>query len=267
METAIPLVNLVAWAAVVACIASTVHCAIHVKRHARLFTSLTFFALSWAPLLPYYGLQLGKELPKGLSEVFELLPAYNGLLLTLAGGPLRREAAIRNGGRDPGIAKFDTWALYALYAMVLPHVISIPNAPDFLSRYHTHIVMVLGTGFTFLGFISILQGLKKLTERKPIDRKLWVLLTAVSILYLATELWYTIVLLPNPDMQMASGFKWAYAAFKIFFTALFLVIVVRQLHRRASRNESTVRKRAKRLKKRKRAGRRSGTPGETIQTV
>ena len=110
---------------------------------------------------------------KGLGEVFELLPAYSGLLLTLAGGPLRREAVVRKTHRDPGVGEYDSWALAALYAIVLPHVLAVPGASEFLLKLHGQIIIIIGTLLTFLGFISLLQGLWKLTETDHFGRVTW----------------------------------------------------------------------------------------------
>lgn len=228
META---ASIIAWGAIVACIVATVLCATtYAKRHARLFTSLAFFAFGWALLLPYYGLQnyaLQMEtLPKGLSEIGELLPAYSGLLLTMAGGPLRREAVVREGHRDRGIGKHDALVLHALYFIALPHVLAVPGIPDI--QYHKQFVMILGTGFTVLGFFSILAGLSRLILPGNVDYRPWLVFKAITILYVALELIYTGWLLANPDQPMPPLFKLSYAAFKLPFTALFLFLVVRQ---------------------------------------
>jgi len=230
-------VDIVAWGAVVACIVLTIHSARVVKKQTRLFTSLTFFALSWAMLLPYYGLQERKEVVKGLGEVFELLPAYSGLLLTLAGGPLRREAVVRKLHRDPGVGEYDSWALTALYAIVLPHVIAVPGASEFLLKLHGQIIIIIGTLLTFLGFVSILQGLWKLTETDRFGRVVWWWLLLIIALCVLTEVGFTVHLLPNPDQPMSDFFKWAYAVFKVALTALVLTIIVRQKSHKAAFKE------------------------------
>lgn len=241
LQTGIPLVNIVAWAAVVACIVATVICATkYTKRYARLFTSLTLFALGWALLLPYYGLQPEKGRSKDLSEILELLPAYSGLLLALAGGALAREAAVRQTHRDPGIGRQDVWVLHALYAMVLPHVLAVPGAPDISHKYHSHLVMILGTGFTILGFLSILRGLKNLIGQSPTNRWSWPLFKVITISYIIVELVFTAYLLPDIHRQMPPIFKWPFAFFKVIFSGLFLFLVVRHTRPRPKQPEPAV---------------------------
>ena len=92
----------IAWFAPLVCTYASVHCAIaYAKCSPRHFSSLATFAMAWAVLLPYYG-----HLP-GVSQN-ELLSHFQGLLLVIAGGPLRRQADIlRTKDEYMEIRRFD----------------------------------------------------------------------------------------------------------------------------------------------------------------
>lgn len=164
-------VEVLAWVTVIVCVFATVQCAIkYAKRHTKIFASLTFFALCWAILLPYYGLMhLRTEWSKSLTpddlsrltEIIETFPAYSGLLLTMAGGPLRREAHVRLHHSNPGIGRPDSWVLTGLYLAVVPHLLVV--GPFGVNRNFTgEALRILGLAFTLLGFYSIVEGLRVL---------------------------------------------------------------------------------------------------------
>ena len=227
-------VEVVAWASVVICLVVTVHCAItYARKDPRLFSCLVFFALCWGVLLPYYGLMhlrqewksfLSPDDFKKFTEIIELFPAYSGLLLTLAGGPLRREAAIRHKGHhDPGIGEPDVWVLRALYLMAVPHILAI--APLGVSiNVNLQLLRALGVAFTYLGFYSILQGLRELTQSR-----VWRALVGVVFLYIIAEAGYTAYVIPQMTARtMPDIFKLIFAALKLAFTLAFLYTIVRE---------------------------------------
>lgn len=214
------------------CVAATVHCAVdYAKRDARLFTCLTFFALCWAVLLPYYALiHLMNTLDhkslayNNLREIIELFPAYSGFLLTLASAPLRREADYRHKHHsDAGIRKYDTWVLRALYLTVVPHAIVI----GFLGITYdpaVYTLRCLGLVFTCLGFFSILHALKELKGNKS---RLWRMLLVVVVFYIGYEVVYSLLLMFEVlKSGMRPSDRMVFAGLKMAFTATFLYAII-----------------------------------------
>jgi hypothetical protein len=218
----------VAWGATLLCTVATIYCAdTWAKSVPRIFAALALFAMSWAVLLPYYW-------PSGGDE---LLSAYQGILLVLAGGPLRREGADRKHAQRK-VSSFDRWGLSLLLALLVPHVVRFPVNPDWLLNYLPIINVWLGTALVLIGFYSVGDGVKAVMKSKK-----WIWLAAAFALYGLLEVSYAIhysgryVQLEAPSefakLPMLPPFKWAFAVAKCVVTSLFLWLSLRAVKSKA----------------------------------
>ncbi len=220
----------IAWFAPLVCTYASVHCAIaYAKCSPRHFSSLATFAMAWAVLLPYYG-----HLP-GVSQN-ELLSHFQGLLLVIAGGPLRRQADIlRTKDEYMEIRRFDRWALIFLLLLIVPHFIELPNHPHLIIDHLPVIDQWIGAVLLLLGYWSIADGVKSITR----DNK-WIWLAFVLALYAELEIMYSIsfsmgFIAGSDSLSMPYQFLLAFAAVKLVTTALFLWLVVRTIPRPKNR--------------------------------
>ncbi len=203
---------------------------VRVRDHARLFSSLVLLALGWATLFPYYIRITGA---KGVEPLLHILPAFQGILLALAGGPLRREAVARNSGQsDPRVEALDFGMLAALSILVVIFIFSIAGIGHNLDHYLVALLIVLGIIFEIVGYSSIGHGACKLTAsgsngeyraaRQAI--KVIVFVYAVAVIYWASA-WTWTYYRHGVESFMPQWLKWIFAIVKVAFAVVFLPIV------------------------------------------
>ncbi len=220
----------IAWFAPLVCTYASVHCAIgYAKCSPRHFFSLAIFAMAWAVLLPYYGALPGKSQN-------ELLSHFQGLLLVLAGGPLRGQADIlKRKDEYMEIRRFDRWALAFLMVLIVPHFIELPNHPHLIIDHLPVIDQWIGAVLLLLGYWSIADGVRSISK----DKK-WIWLAFVLSLYAELEIMYSLgfsmgFIGGSDSPSMPYQFLVAFAAAKLVTTALFLWLVVRTIPRPENR--------------------------------
>jgi len=228
--------------AVMLCTIGSIACADRVRRSRkdhRLFVALILFALNWAILLPYYALQTLSH-TVDIAEIRNFLPAYSGVLILFTGGALHREAIDRKKEKSDEVGRYDALALLSLSLLVAPHVIRF--APAMAEQFERLLVIVLQPLLTVAGFTSIVIALNILTKDNEVPW-LWRTFLVVASAYALADILFSAGLFhrnvesPSSD-PMGNLFKWIFAGFKLVFSALFFVIVLRQ----------TVGERKKRLK-------------------
>jgi len=219
--------------AVLVCAIATIECAIvSARKDPRLFTSMIFFALNWAVLLPYYALQPFLEKWKELGEVAEFLPAYSAVLLLLTSEPLWREVTARSkplvqsGQAKPSeIGLINVFSLRGLYLLVLPHVIPfVKEEPG----QRQQVMIGLQTIFSLAGFFLIVWTLEMLTRRvrRGWRRKVWWGFLLVALIYAVAGTSWAVKGILQPGSRVPDDFVIAFAISKVLFSALFLVLVV-----------------------------------------
>ena len=230
MDDWLPVIKDIAWFAPLVCTYASVHCAIaYAKCSPRHFSSLAIFAMAWAVLLPYYG-------PEPGTSQNELLSHFQGLLLVLAGGPLRRQADIlRTKDEYMEIRRFDRWALIFLLLLIVPHIVELPNHPHLIVNHLPVIDQWIGAVLLLLGYWSIGDGIRCLTR----DNR-WIWLAFVLALYAELEILYSIAfsmgfIAGSDSLSMPYQFLLAFAVTKLVTTALFLWLVVRTIPRPENR--------------------------------
>jgi len=230
--------NDVAWVAVLACTVATISCATeYAGCSPRIFTSMAIFAMAWAVLLPYYWEVAGNE----------LLASFQGILLALSGGPLRRQADVYRGKERLEVRGWEKYGLWLLLLLILPHFVKLPFHPNVVLEYYPLVDKWLDAVLLLLGYFSVGHGVKSLTEAQatPSDMKWWhnrgwLLLALVLVVYGGHEIAYRIdysfkfdSVTEAANILMPSYFKWAFSVLKISTTALYLWLVMRTLPRHA----------------------------------
>ena len=227
-----------AWIAVLACTVATVVCATeYAGCSPRIYASMAIFAMGWAMLLPYYWEPAGNE----------LLTGFQGLLMALSGGPLRRQADVCRGIKNRiEVQGWEKYGLWLLLLLTLPHFVKLPFHPNLVLDYYPLFDLWLQCFLLLLGYFSIGHGIKSLTEAQanPSEmrwwhNKEWLPLALVLVAYggheIAVRIYDSIEYFSKVDSVtettyiMPIYFKWAFALLKISTTALYLWLVMRSL--------------------------------------
>jgi hypothetical protein len=228
-----------AWVAALICTALTIYFATeYAGCSPRIFASMAMFAMAWAVLLPYYWELAGNE----------LLSQYQGILLALSGGPLRRQAEFSRGEERLEVRGWDRWALLLLLVLIVPHFAKLPFHPNFVLEYYPIIDTWIGTGLLLLGYFSVGHGVKSLTEAQstPSDKRWWkgwewYLFACVLGVYAVAEIVYSgiytvdfcrrVSIIEVPDIPMDPNLRIAFGVLKILTTLLYLRLVMRTVER------------------------------------
>jgi hypothetical protein len=226
-----------AWVAVLACTVATIYCATeYAGCTPRIFASMAIFAMGWAVLLPYYWEAAGNE----------LLASFQGVLLALSGGPLRRQADVYRGIERLEVRGWEKYGLWLLLLLILPHFVKLPFHSNVVLEYYPLFDKWLDALLLLLGYFSVGHGVKSLTEAQatPSDMKWWhnkewLPLALVLFMYCGHEIAYRIdysiryfkfdSVTEASNILMPTYFKWAFALLKINTTALYLWLVMRTL--------------------------------------
>ena len=214
------------WAlvAVTACVLGATECSV-LRAHTRprLSTSMRFFALSWAVLLPFYALQQYLKTLPALGLVAEFLPTYSGVLLLLSAEPLWREAR-RNGVTIGGPLLFiDYVAERSLYLLVVPHAILFMSAQHDEQLIFMRLLdlILAAVGFGSIGFVS-----RKLTTGHW-SRVFWWGFLFVAAAYFIGQTFWTVDFIMHPiGAAMKNGFIITFALCKVALSATFLAMVM-----------------------------------------
>ena len=225
----------VAWIAVLACTVATIYCATeYAGCSPRIFASMAMFAMAWAVLLPYYWEVAGNE----------LLASFQGILLALSGGPLRRQADVYRGKERLEVHGWEKYGLWLLLLLILPHFVKLPFHRNAVLEYYPLFDLWLDAILLLLGYLSLGHGVKSLTEAQatPGDKKwwhnwAWLPLALVLFVYEVHEIGfrydYSIKYFNSvteaTNIPMPTYFLWAYSVLKIFTTGLYLWLVMRTL--------------------------------------
>lgn len=200
----------VGWTATLVCVLWTIAVATAYGRtRPVLFGALAAFALAWAVLIPYYGATSGSG--------DEMLSALQGLLLILSGGPLRRYAS-----RRERVGAFDRWGLRLLLTLVLPHVVFFPRPGLSPEEFHRVVVAILGCVLIAIGFLSIADGARRIT-----DDGAWKWLLVVIAPYAAAESAFAFRVYGHPGQPMPTCYLILFALLKVALTAVFTWLVAR----------------------------------------
>jgi hypothetical protein len=217
-----------ALAAVAVCVFFSTQFAVRRRDRPRLSTSLRFFALAWAVLMPFYALQYQLTkfeslkidvTPFGL--IAEFLPTYSGILLLVAAEPLWREAN-QGSERRGGLLFLDWVAEHAIHLMVFSHGVLFVAA-----TYELHLLRVIDLILAALGFTFIASVLFRLTKGGW-RRTVWVLLLIVAGFYLYYQWSWTLDLFKNTSISgpMKDEFLVKFAILKLLFSATFITLVM-----------------------------------------
>jgi hypothetical protein len=246
------------WAlgAVTLCVLGATECAVLVAHGraraklptsvARLSTSLRFFALSWAVLLPYYALQaylreltsydsplqaylreltsygsplqaylreLTSYVPLGL--ILEFLATYTVVPLLLTVEPLLRQARAQGQQIEEQLGWIDHITERAIYSLVLGHAILFIGHNELVMRL-LHLLL-FGLGLGFLG--RVLRIWRH-------DTLWWGFVFAAAVYFVVQARWTVALFLDPHSVRMNDNFMLSFAVCKIALTATFIPLVM-----------------------------------------
>jgi hypothetical protein len=188
-------------------------------------------------LFPYY---LSISNNTTLTRQAYLLPAFQGVLLALAGGPLRREADVRckfNKDHDPTVGGFDLFIAVWVIILVIVLLSSIIVASENSSAGHPlidHMIAVFGSFFNIVAYISIVHGIYRLahSDAEPDQINSFLAHSAILIgfAYIVIQSFWTKILYQQGMLsKMDDWLKYSFAACKVALSMTLVPIIIKEV--------------------------------------